>query len=77
MPTALCPKCSGAEVYVSDFAPLQAGEHFLGIYNAQGNNIQLELSLCTNCGFVEISAAKDQLAKLPRLVQTKNWRKKT
>ena len=76
MATTQCPKCNGEAVYVSDFRPLLVGDNLVTIFNPEGNNIRLEISLCANCGFVEISAAKDQLEKLPRLVKTKYWRKK-
>src|SRR5262249_40375908 len=73
---ATCPKCNSDEVYVSDFAPLQAADHFVRLFNGEGNNLKPEVSLCTNCGYMEISVAKEDLPKVPKLVKTKYWKKK-
>ena len=77
MATTQCPKCNSTDVYVSDFAPLQAGESLVRLFNPEGGNIKPEVSLCTNCGFMEISVAKEDMPKLPKLVKTKYWKKKT
>ena len=75
MKNGICAQCKSGEVFTSDFAPLQSGGSFLGLYNPQGNNLQLAVFLCANCGHIEINVADKSMAKVADLVKSDQWKK--
>ena len=75
MNQGVCPACQSQEIYRSDFAPLQAGDSLVRLYNLKGNDIAIELYLCANCGHIELGVPESQRAKLIDLVKTDKWHK--
>ena len=75
MKNGKCPSCDSTEIFASDFAPLQAGGSFLGLYNPNGNDLKLEVQVCASCSHIEIGVAESSKPKVAELVKSENWKK--
>ncbi len=75
MKNGTCPHCGSTEVYKTDFAPLQAAESFVRLYNPGGNNFPIEVYLCAGCGHMEMGVAESHKARIADLVKTDKWKK--
>ncbi len=75
MKNGTCPVCGSNEIYISDFAPLQAGDNRLRIFSPKGNDFPLEIFLCANCGHLELSIAAGHTGRIAELTQTDKWKK--
>ena len=74
MKTGTCPECSSAEVYKTDFSPLQAGDSLVRLYNPKGNNLAIDIYLCASGGKMEMSVSESHKARIPDLVKTGKWK---
>jgi predicted nucleic-acid-binding Zn-ribbon protein len=75
MKNGICRVCDSKEIYKSDFAPLQAGEGRLHLFNLKGNDFPLEVYLCANCGYLEMSVAEGHRSHITELVKSDKWKK--
>ena len=75
MKNGTCPRCTSTEIYRTDFAPLQAGDSLVRLYNPAGNNFPIEVHLCAACGYMEMGVAASHTTRLPDLVKSDKWKK--
>lgn len=75
MKNGTCPNCNSTEIYVTDFAPLQAGDSLVRLYNHNGSNLPIEVYLCAACGHMEMGVPETHRARLADLVKGEKWKK--
>ena len=77
MKNGICPQCNSIEIYRGTMSPLRAGEgmlHLEAYPPGRGVNILLDAFVCTDCGYVEMSVAKDSMGKMTAIKEdAKNW----
>jgi hypothetical protein len=75
MKNGICPQCNSIEIYRGTLSPLRAGDGLVHV-EAGSVNILLDAFVCTECGHVEMTVAKDSMGKMSAIKEeTKNWSK--